>query len=53
MGIEDTPLLADFWPHGGVAQAYGIFREKNDIPHQGSAGYWRDPQGAGRFIVEL
>ena len=26
--IVDTPLLADFWPHGGVAQLYGIFREK-------------------------
>ena len=22
-------LAADFWPHGEVAQAYGIFREKN------------------------
>ncbi len=21
----DFPLLADFWPHGGVAQAYGVF----------------------------
>jgi peroxiredoxin len=26
--IVDTPLLADFWPHGGVAQLYGILREK-------------------------
>ena len=29
IGVEETPLLADFWPHGGVAGAYGIFREKN------------------------
>lgn len=29
LGIEDTRLLADFWPHGGVAAAYGIFRDKN------------------------
>ena len=29
IGVKDTSLLADFWPHGGVAQAYGIFREKN------------------------
>ena len=28
LGIVDTPLLADFWPHGGVAQLYGILREK-------------------------
>lgn len=27
--ISITPLLCDFWPHGAVAQAYGIFREKN------------------------
>ncbi len=26
--VEKTPLLADFWPHGGVAQAYGIFRKE-------------------------
>ena len=22
-------ILADFWPHGKVAQAYGIFRDAN------------------------
>jgi peroxiredoxin len=27
--ITETPLLCDFWPHGGVAQQYGIFREAN------------------------
>lgn len=25
--ITKTSLLADFWPHGGVAKALGIFRE--------------------------
>jgi peroxiredoxin len=29
LGIQNTRLLSDFWPHGEVAQAYGIFREKN------------------------
>jgi peroxiredoxin len=28
MGIKKTPLLSDFWPHGAVAQLYGVFREK-------------------------
>ena len=28
LGIVETPLLADFWPHGKVAQLYGILREK-------------------------
>jgi peroxiredoxin len=25
LGIEHTALVADFWPHGGVAQAYDVF----------------------------
>jgi peroxiredoxin len=29
LGIKDTQLLADFWPHGGVAKSLGIFREEN------------------------
>lgn len=29
IGVKETPLLADFWPHGGVAQAYGVFREEH------------------------
>jgi peroxiredoxin len=27
MGIKKTSLLSDFWPHGEVARAYGVFRE--------------------------
>lgn len=29
LDIEKVQLLSDFWPHGKVAAAYGIFREKN------------------------
>ena len=29
MGIKNTKLLSDFWPHGEVAKAYGILREKD------------------------
>ena len=25
LGIKKTRLLADFWPHGGVAQMYSVF----------------------------
>lgn len=28
LSITTTRLLSDFWPHGAVAQAYGIFRDK-------------------------
>ncbi len=26
LGIQNTPLLCDFWPHGKIAKAYGLFR---------------------------
>src|SRR5512136_59719 len=29
LGIKAVRLLSDFWPHGEVAKAYGIFRERN------------------------
>lgn len=29
LGIKNTKLLSDFWPHGEVARAYGILREKD------------------------
>ena len=28
LGIAKVKLLADFWPHGKVAQDYGLFREE-------------------------
>ena len=27
MGVKDTPLLADNWPHGELARMLGLFRE--------------------------
>jgi peroxiredoxin len=29
--IISTSLLSDFWPHGGVANLYGIFKDKEGI----------------------
>ena len=29
IGIQNTRLLSDFWPHGEVAKMYGIFRDKD------------------------
>lgn len=29
LGIQNTPLLCDFWPHGRIAKAYGVFRQAN------------------------
>lgn len=30
------PLLSDFWPHGEVAQAYGVFNEKAGLANRGT-----------------
>ena len=29
LGIQNIRLLCDFWPHGNVAQMYGVFRAAN------------------------
>jgi peroxiredoxin len=29
LGIKRLQLLSDFWPHGGVAKLYGIFRDND------------------------
>ena len=31
IGIKETRLLSDFWPHGKVASLFGVFREKDGI----------------------
>ena len=31
IGIENTRLLCDFWPHGQIARQYGIFRDQDGI----------------------
>ena len=30
------PLLADFWPHGEVARAYGVFDEERGLALRGT-----------------
>ena len=41
------PLLADFWPHGGVAQAYGVFNEAFGIANRGT--FIIDKEGIVRY----
>jgi len=31
LGIKETRILSDFWPHGQVAKLYGLFRNKQGI----------------------
>ncbi|GAA4599385.1 peroxiredoxin [Actinoplanes octamycinicus] len=43
----DFPLLADFWPHGGVARDYGVFNEETGFANRGT--FLVDPAGTIRF----
>jgi peroxiredoxin len=43
----DFPLLSDFWPHGGVAQLYGVFNETAGIANRGT--FLVDKDGIVRF----
>ena len=44
------PLLSDFWPHGAVSKAYGIFNEK--LGCSGRATFIIDRDGVLRWQVE-
>ena len=41
------PLLADFWPHGEVARAYGVFNEIAGMANRGT--FLIDKDGVVRF----
>jgi peroxiredoxin len=43
-------LLSDFWPHGGVAKAYGIFAEAPGAAARGT--YVIDREGIVRWKIE-
>jgi peroxiredoxin len=45
----EFPLLADFWPHGAVAQAYGCFDEQRGCARRGT--YVIDRAGVVRWQV--
>ncbi|MDR6119068.1 peroxiredoxin [Aeromicrobium sp. SORGH_AS981] len=44
------PVLSDFWPHGEVSRAYGIFNEGAGAPERGT--YLADAEGVLRWKVE-
>ena len=43
----DFPLLSDFWPHGEVARAYGVFDERAGMAVRGT--FLVDGEGVVRF----
>jgi mycoredoxin-dependent peroxiredoxin len=45
----DFPLLSDFWPHGAVAQTYGVFNDKRGCAYR--ATFLVDRDGVVRWSV--
>ena len=45
----EFPVLSDFWPHGEVAKAYGVFNEERGCAFRGS--YIIDKEGILRWQV--
>ncbi|MEU6250090.1 peroxiredoxin [Glycomyces sp. NPDC047010] len=43
----EFPLLSDFWPHGAVAQAYGVFNDEKGMANRGT--FVIDKDGVVRF----
>ncbi len=41
------PLLSDYWPHGAVGKAYGIFNEERGMDKR--AAYVVDAKGIVRY----
>jgi peroxiredoxin len=45
----EFPLLADFWPHGAVAQSYGVFNDQRGLAQR--ATFLIDIDGIVRYKV--
>lgn len=43
----EFPLLSDFWPHGEIAQRYGVFNDKTGFANRGT--FLVDTHGVIRF----
>src|SRR5262245_49316773 len=46
----EFPLLADFWPHGAIASAYGVFNAEKGFADRGT--FVIDRSGIVRFAEE-
>ena len=48
LGLKETRLLCDFWPHGAVAHAMGVFRDEDGFSER--ANIIVDENGRVSFI---
>ena len=47
LGVENIPVLSDYWPHGQMSQSYGVLREHGMTER---AIFIVDKQGIIRYI---
>jgi alkyl hydroperoxide reductase subunit AhpC len=47
LGGVPFPLLSDYWPHGAVGKAFGIFNEERGMDKR--AAYVIDAKGVVRY----
>ncbi len=48
IGLEQLKVLADFWPHGAVAESLGLFRDRNGFSER--ANVIVNPEGVAVFV---
>lgn len=44
-------LLADFWPHGGVAKSYGVFLEENGFSNRATFVINKEGELVAKFVT--
>ena len=53
LGIKNTRLLSDFWPHGKTATSYGIFRDEDGFSERANILIDEDQRIAFLKIYQL
>jgi peroxiredoxin len=48
----EFPMLADFWPHGGVARSYGVFLEEAGIANRATFLIGTDGHVVSTIVTE-
>ena len=48
LGGVPFPMLSDYWPHGAVGKAYGVFNEERGMDKR--AAFVLDAKGVVRYV---
>lgn len=53
LGIQELPMLSDFWPHGGYAKELGLFKEDAGITNRANILLDEDGKVAWVKVYEI